>query len=89
VPLRLRNAPTRLMKGLGYGEGYRYAHDEAEGYAAGERYLPDGMTEPRWYEPTDRGLEAKIRAKLEWLRERDRDAPGAGGDGTARNSNDR
>ena len=89
VPLRLRNAPTRLMKGLGYGEGYRYAHDEADGYAAGERYLPDGMAEPRWYEPTDRGLEAKIRAKIEWLREQDRaaDAPeSARGTG---NSNDR
>jgi putative ATPase len=74
VPLRLRNAPTRLMKGLGYGQGYRYAHDEEGGYAAGERYLPDGMPEVRWYEPTERGLEAKIRAKLEGLRDRDRTA---------------
>ena len=67
VPLHLRNAPTRLMKDLGYGKGYRYAHDEAEGYAAGERYLPDGMEPPGWYQPTDRGLEAKIREKLAWL----------------------
>ena len=79
VPLRLRNAPTRLMKDLGYGKGYRYAHDEEGGYAAGERYLPDGMQAPGWYEPTDRGLEAKIREKLEALRRRDRDA-GDGGE---------
>ena len=65
VPLRLRNAPTRLMKGLGYGKGYRYAHDEADAYAAGERYLPDDMADVRFYEPTDRGLEARIREKLE------------------------
>ncbi|MEP6942473.1 MAG: replication-associated recombination protein A [Betaproteobacteria bacterium] len=74
VPLRLRNAPTRLMKGLGYGKGYRYAHDEPEAYAAGEHYLPDGMPEPRFYAPTDRGLEAKIREKLDGLRARDRAA---------------
>ena len=89
VPLRLRNAPTRLMKGLGYGEGYRYAHDEAEGYAAGERYLPDGMTEPRWYVPTDRGLEAKIRAKLEWLRGQDEAATPPAAPPRPGNSNDR
>jgi putative ATPase len=89
VPLRLRNAPTRLMKGLGYGEGYRYAHDEADGYAAGERYLPDGMAEPRWYEPTDRGLEAKIRAKLEWLRGQDQAATPPTGTPRTGNSNDR
>src|SRR5437773_2182633 len=71
VPLRLRNAPTRLMKGLGYGKGYRYAHDEPDAYAAGERYLPDGMPDTRFYAPTDRGLEAKIRDKLEQLRNRD------------------
>ncbi len=68
VPLRLRNAPTKLMKDLDYGKGYRYAHDEAGGYAAGERYFPDGMPETAWYAPTERGLEAKIRDKLEWLR---------------------
>ncbi len=76
VPLRLRNAPTKLMKTLDYGKGYRYAHDEAGAYAAGERYFPDGMPEPTWYEPTERGLEAKIREKLLWLREQDRKARG-------------
>ena len=76
VPLHLRNAPTRLMKDLGYGKGYRYAHDEAEGYAAGERYLPEGMDPPGWYQPTDRGLEAKIREKLAWLRRRDDESGG-------------
>jgi putative ATPase len=74
VPLRLRNAPTRLMKGLGYGKGYRYAHDEEDAYAAGERYFPDNMPDVTFYEPTERGLEAKIREKLEALRTRDRDA---------------
>jgi putative ATPase len=71
VPMRLRNAPTRLMKDLGYGTGYRYAHDEAEGFAAGERYFPDGLTPPRFYEPTDRGVEARIRERLAQLREKD------------------
>ena len=71
VPLRLRNAPTRLMKGLGYGKGYRYAHDEADAYAAGERYLPDDMPDARFYEPTERGLEARIRERLEALHARD------------------
>ena len=74
VPLRLRNAPTRLMKGLGYGKGYRYAHDEEDAYAAGERYFPDNMPDVSFYEPTERGLEGKIREKLEALRARDRDA---------------
>jgi putative ATPase len=74
VPLHLRNAPTRLMKGLGYGKDYRYAHDEEGGYAAGESYLPDGMDAPGWYRPTDRGLEAKIREKLEHLRALDKRA---------------
>src|SRR5688572_19534790 len=74
VPAHLRNAPTRLMKNLGYGKGYRYAHDEEGAYAAGESYLPDGMQPPRWYQPTDRGLEAKIRDKLEELRRLDRAA---------------
>ncbi|MBX3615293.1 MAG: replication-associated recombination protein A [Burkholderiaceae bacterium] len=71
VPMHLRNAPTRLMKGLGYGKGYRYAHDEEGGYAAGERYFPDGIEPAPFYEPVDRGLEAKIREKLAWLRARD------------------
>ena len=76
VPLHLRNAPTRLMKDLGYGKGYRYAHDEEGGYAAGESYLPDGMEPPGWYRPTERGLEAKIREKLAWLRRRDKESGG-------------
>jgi putative ATPase len=71
VPLHIRNAPTKLMKGLGYGKDYRYAHDEDEGYAAGENYFPEGMERPNWYRPTDRGLEQKIRERLEHLRERD------------------
>ena len=71
VPLRLRNAPTRLMKGLGYGKGYRYAHDESDAYAAGERYLPDDMPDVTFYAPTDRGAEARIREKLRELRARD------------------
>ncbi len=68
VPLHLRNAPTRLMQGLGYGEGYRYAHDEPEGYAAGERYFPDGMQPARYYQPVSRGLESKIAEALERFR---------------------
>jgi putative ATPase len=74
VPMRLRNAPTGLMKKLGYGKGYRYAHDEEDAYAAGEHYLPDDMPSTKFYEPTDRGLEARIREKLQALRERDRNA---------------
>jgi putative ATPase len=58
------------MKELGYGKGYRYAHDEEGAYAAGENYLPEGMAPVRWYRPTDRGLEARIREKLEELRNR-------------------
>ncbi len=71
VPLHLRNAPTKLMKQLDYGKNYRYAHDEADGYAAGERYFPDGMPEVNFYQPTDRGLEGKIAEKLKRLRELD------------------
>jgi putative ATPase len=71
VPLRLRNAPTRLMKHLGFGKGYRYAHDEEDAYAAGERYLPDDMPSVTFYEPTDRGLEARIRERLAALHDRD------------------
>ena len=70
VPLRLRNAPTRLMKGMGFGEGYRYAHDEADAYAAGERYLPDEMPDRRYYRPVPRGLEIKIGEALQRLRNR-------------------
>ena len=65
----LRNAPTKLMDELGYGDGYRYAHDEAGAFAAGEVYLPEGLEGMRWYEPTDRGLEIKIGEKLARLRE--------------------
>jgi len=74
VPVHLRNAPTKLMKELGFGREYRYAHDEPEAYAAGETYLPDGMAEPDWYAPTPRGLEGKIGEKLAHLRELDRKA---------------
>jgi putative ATPase len=80
VPMRLRNAPTKLMKDLGYGEGYRYAHDEPDAYAAGETYLPDGMKPVRWYEPTDHGIEQRIRERLDALRRLDRGKPkGPGG----------
>jgi putative ATPase len=68
VPLHLRNAPTGLMKGLGYGKGYRYAHDEPDGYAAGEKYFPDEMPPARYYEPVERGLEIRIREALERFR---------------------
>ena len=71
VPLRLRNAPTPLMKHLGYGKDYRYAHNEEDAYAAGEHYFPDGMKAARWYLPTERGLEAKIGERLAALRDRD------------------
>ena len=73
VPEHLRNAPTKLMKDLGYGREYRYAHDEPGAYAAGETYLPDGMPSADLYQPTDRGLEAKIADKLAHLRALDRD----------------
>ncbi|MFA5665132.1 replication-associated recombination protein A [Castellaniella sp.] len=71
VPAHLRNAPTKLMKALGHGQAYRYAHDEPHGYAAGETYLPDGMGEPGWYRPVPRGLEARIAEKLAFLRSLD------------------
>ena len=70
VPLHLRNAPTALMKDLDYGKAYRYAHDEPEGFAAGESYWPDDMTPPTLYEPVERGLEIKIAEKMRALRER-------------------
>jgi putative ATPase len=79
VPLHLRNAPTRLMKNLGYGKDYRYAHDEEDAYAAGESYLPDGMARPDWYRPTDRGLEARIAERLAELKHRDAKARSRGG----------
>jgi len=71
VPIHLRNAPTKLMKDLGHGREYRYAHDEPDAYAAGESYFPEGMEAPGWYAPTERGLEAAIREKLAELRRRD------------------
>ena len=76
VPVHLCNAPTKLMKELGYGRDYRYAHDEPHAYAAGESYMPDGMDEPDFYQPTDRGLEIKIAEKLAWLRGLDEAAKG-------------
>ncbi|HRN75203.1 replication-associated recombination protein A [Ottowia sp.] len=74
VPLHLRNAPTRLMKQLDYGKDYRYAHDEEDAFAAGERYLPDGMPPQQFYRPVPRGLEIRIGEKLAELRRRNRDA---------------
>jgi putative ATPase len=74
VPEHLRNAPTKLMKELGYGKLYRYAHDEPDAYAAGETYLPEGIAEPGWYQPTPRGLEGKIAQKLAFLRDQDETA---------------
>lgn len=71
VPMHLRNAPTKFLEKLDHGKGYRYAHDEPGGYAAGENYLPEGVKSQSWYRPTDRGLEAKIGEKLQRLRELD------------------
>jgi putative ATPase len=77
VPLRLRNAPTPLMKQLDYGSGYRYAHDEDEGFAAGERYFPDDVDPaPAFYRPSGRGLEAQIGEKMQRLREANKKARG-------------
>ena len=70
VPLHLRNAPTQLMKELDYGKHYRYAHDEADGFAAGENYFPEGMAAPRFYRPVNRGLEIRIAEKLSELKEK-------------------
>ncbi|MBP0049172.1 replication-associated recombination protein A [Marinobacterium sp. AK62] len=75
VPEHLRNAPTSLMKDLGYGAEYRYAHDEPDAYAAGENYLPEAIADRRWYEPEPRGLEIKIREKLQRLRQQDQNSP--------------
>lgn len=71
VPVHLRNAPTKLMKELGYGHDYRYAHDEPNAYAAGETYLPEGMQDPHWYQPVARGLESQIAEKMAFLRKLD------------------
>jgi putative ATPase len=81
VPMHLRNAPTRLLDDLGHGQGYRYAHDEPGGYAAGETYLPEALGERRFYEPVERGLEIQIAEKLRRLRALDaaaRAGPGPG-----------
>ncbi len=74
VPEHLRNAPTKLMKELGYGKSYRYAHDEPHAYAAGETYMPEGLEGLSWYQPVPRGLEIKIGEKLNYLRQLDADA---------------
>lgn len=71
VPNHLRNAPTKLMNDLGHGKDYRYAHDEPYGYAAGESYLPEGMAEPGWYQPVERGLEKQIAERMAFLRSLD------------------
>ena len=71
VPMHLRNAPTAMMKGMGYGKDYRYAHDEAGQYAAGESYFPNELQGTRFYEPLDAGLETRIRQRLERLRAMD------------------
>lgn len=71
VPLHLRNAPTKLMQQMGYHEGYRYAHDEPNGYAAGQSYFPEGVARPGWYQPTDRGVERRLGERLTWLRSLD------------------
>ena len=75
VPVHLRNAPTKLMKEMGYGQEYRYAHDEANAYAAGEVYFPPEIAQTRYYFPTNRGLEGKIGEKLAWLAEQDQNSP--------------
>lgn len=77
VPMHLRNAPTTLMKSLGHGHDYRYAHNEPHAYAAGEQYLPEGMSDPGWYQPVPRGLEIKIAEKLRFLRSLDEAATSA------------
>lgn len=74
VPIHLRNAPTNLMKDLGYGKEYRYAHDEPNAYAAGENYFPEPLKDTQYYFPKARGMEIKIQEKLEWLREQDKQA---------------
>lgn len=91
VPIHLRNAPAALMKTMGYGKAYRYAHDEPDAYAAGQRYFPDEVEPRQWYQPSARGLEAKIGEKLAWLRSLDADADagsrGSGGTGNSGTGN--
>jgi putative ATPase len=74
VPVHLRNAPTTMMKDMGYGGEYRYAHDEPEGYAAGENYFPEALKNNQYYQPVERGLEKKILDKLNYLREQDKNS---------------
>ncbi|MBT8008222.1 MAG: replication-associated recombination protein A [Gammaproteobacteria bacterium] len=74
VPVHLRNAPTKVMKELGYGHAYRYAHDEPEAYAAGETYFPDALGEQRYYEPVERGMEIKIKQRMDYLQQLDQQA---------------
>jgi putative ATPase len=76
VPLHLRNAPTQLMKDLGYGKGYRYAHDEADALVSGQRHFPDAMEPRNYYDPVPRGLETKLRETLERVRARRDIVPG-------------
>lgn len=76
VPIHLRNAPAKLMKQMGYGKEYRYAHDEPDAYAAGQTYFPDDVEPQQWYQPSERGLEAKMREKLAWLQSLDAHAHG-------------
>ena len=73
VPIHLRNAPTKLMSELDYGKKYRYAHNEPEGYAAEENYFPEGLDAVEFYKPTDRGLEKKILAKIDYLKRLDKE----------------
>ena len=76
VPMHLRNAPTKLMKSLDYGKNYRYAHNEEDGFAAGENYFPEGMVPPEFYRPVNRGLEIRIADKLNELKQKNRDKKG-------------
>jgi len=76
VPMHLRNAPTKLMQELDYGKAYRYAHDEPDAYAAGEQYLPDELRDLSLYQPVDRGLEQKLKAKMDWLKRKDSEYSG-------------
>ena len=75
VPNHLRNAPTTLMKEMGYGDGYRYAHDEPNAYAAGESYFPEEMKGTRYYQPVNRGMEIKIAEKLAFLEQLNANSP--------------
>ena len=88
VPLHLRNAPTRLMKELGYAKGYRYAHDEPDGYAAGESYWPEDMQPQTYYEPLEQGLESRIRERLQRLRALDAANPAAASSRSERGSSE-